>query len=81
MTRPAISARNPLAFQGGLNRASHSPSDAHSTNSVVVAAGEGAGEGEVEDGWQRKHFYGYGDPDHVPSILQKITEQRYLGEF
>eukprot|EP00904_Undaria_pinnatifida_P012423 jgi/Undpi1/8310/HiC_scaffold_25.g10779.m1 len=78
MTRPAISARNPLAFQGGLNRASHSPSDAHSTNLVVVAAGEGAGEGEVEDGWQRKHFYGYGDPDHVPSILQKITEQRYL---
>lgn len=26
------------------------------------------------------HFYGHGDPDHVPSILQNITAQRYLGE-
>ncbi|CAM9998838.1 unnamed protein product, partial [Hapterophycus canaliculatus] len=24
------------------------------------------------------HFYGYGDPDHVPSILQNITAQRYI---
>lgn len=25
------------------------------------------------------HLYGYGDPDHVPSTLQNITAQRYLG--
>lgn len=30
---------------------------------------------------QKGHFYGHGDPDHKPSILQKITAQRYRGTF
>lgn len=35
----------------------------------------------VEEQTQRGHFYGFGDPDHVPSILQNITAQRYLGSW
>lgn len=34
---------------------------------------------EDHDRAQRGHFYGYGDPDHTPSILQTITSQRYKG--
>ncbi|CAM9309235.1 unnamed protein product, partial [Discosporangium mesarthrocarpum] len=26
---------------------------------------------------ERRHFYGYGDPNHKPSILQNIAAQRY----
>ena len=33
------------------------------------------------DSKQRAHFYGHGDPDHVPSILQNITAQRYEGGY
>lgn len=36
---------------------------------------------ELRDSTQCRHFYGYGDPDHVPSILQEITAQRYRGRF
>lgn len=35
----------------------------------------------VEEQTQRGHFFGFGDPDHVPSILQNITTQRYLGSW
>lgn len=30
---------------------------------------------------QDAHFYGFGDPDHIPSTLQNITTQRYKGEL
>ncbi|CAM9539889.1 unnamed protein product [Chrysoparadoxa australica] len=30
-----------------------------------------------EEQFERGHMYGYGDPSHSPSILQKITTQRY----
>lgn len=50
------------------------------TSSAKVALAASAAAASTEESVQRGHFYGYGDPDHVPSILQNITAQRYIGE-
>ncbi|CAN0151765.1 unnamed protein product, partial [Ectocarpus sp. 12 AP-2014] len=43
-----------------------------------VATASATTAASTEDEVQRRHFYGYGDPDHVPSILQNITAQRCI---
>lgn len=63
------------SFVGGSAPAAGAPS-----TSSAMAASAAAGVASTEDGVQRRHFYGFGDPDHVPSILQNITAQRYIGE-
>lgn len=55
--------------------AAGAPSRASATAAAAAAAAA-----STDEGVQRRHFYGYGDPDHVPSILQNITAQRYTGE-
>ncbi|CAM9423206.1 unnamed protein product, partial [Ectocarpus sp. 8 AP-2014] len=56
--------------------AARRPPPPPSRSSVATASATTAA--STEDEVQRRHFYGYGDPDHVPSILQNITAQRYI---
>lgn len=58
--------------------AARRPPPPPSRSSVATASATTAA--STEDEVQRRHFFGYGDPDHVPSILQNITAQRYIGE-
>lgn len=69
-------ARPPLSFVGGSASGAQSTSTSPSCSTAMSASASASTEEEV----QRRHFYGYGDPNHVPSILQNITAQRYIGE-
>lgn len=52
-----------------------------SVKASITGSGIGAGTklSEKDSRSQKGHFYGDGDPNHKPSILQNITEQRYSG--
>eukprot|EP00752_Nemacystus_decipiens_P006212 g5604.t1 len=69
-TPPSFSFVRGGAHQSTSTRTSTPPSCATAMSASASAS--------TEEDVQRGHFYGYGDPNHVPSILQNITAQRYI---
>ncbi|CAM9625132.1 unnamed protein product [Pylaiella littoralis] len=67
------------SYPGGLAPAATAASEPPlSKRSRLTATTAAASPASTEEEFQRGHFYGYGDPDHVPSILQNITQQRHI---
>ena len=75
--------RPPLSFVGcsSASGTQQQPASTRTPTATSCAtAMSAAASASTEEEVQRRHFYGYGDPNHVPSILQNITAQRYIGE-
>lgn len=76
-TRPSLSFVGCSSASGTQQQPASTPTPTATSCATAMSAAASA---STEEEVQRRHFYGYGDPNHVPSILQNITAQRYIGE-